>query len=168
MKEVIYQIGDLDSMSYLRYVPVICIVGAVIGFFALTQLWVHHVDGFDWSVDLTGIELMNGPWDGFQAYIPVIVAALSAVTIVVAILNMTVRRFWFGPFVALVLGIAIMIMTSLFSMWTIGPAGEAVRTVHFTDIGFWLSYVTGGVIILGVAIQYSAMFRKPAKTNKKV
>jgi hypothetical protein len=167
MKEVIYQIEDSVSMSYLRYVPVICIAGALIGFFALTQLWVHHVDGFDWSVDLTGIDLMNSPWDGFQANIPVIVAALSGVTIVVAILNMTVRRFWFGPFVALVLGIAIMILTSLFSMWTIGPAGETERIVHFADIGFWLSYVTGGVIILGVALQYSVMFRKPVKTNKK-
>lgn len=145
-------------MNYLRYLPVICIVGAVVGFVSFTQLWVHALDGYPWSLDLTGIQMMDSGWDGFQAYVPVIMVVFSVAVIVLSILAMASPRFWFAPFVSLLLGILIMALNSLFSMWV--PFDDKI--IHFVDIGFWLAYACGAIIVIGCAIQYSSMFRKPA------
>jgi len=144
-------------MNYLRYLPVICIVGAVVGFISFTQLWVHTVDGYAWSLNLTGMQLMDSGWEGFQAYVPVIMVVFSVAVIVLSILAMTSPRFWFAPFVSLLMGILIMALNSLFSMWV--PFDDKI--IHFVDIGFWLAYACGAIIVIGCAIQYSSMFRKP-------
>lgn len=151
-------------MSYLRYIPVICVIGAVIGAIAVTQLWIHATVGFDWTRDLTGLDLMGSALDGFQKYLPMVVCVLSVLAAVVAVATMTVRGFWFGIFICLILGIVIMVTTTMFSMWDVG--GE--RIVHFVDIGFWLSYAAGGLILLGAAVQYSMMFIKPVKASRRL
>lgn len=150
-------------MSYLRYVPTVCILGAVIGFISYTQLWVHVADGFPWLENLTGAELINCDWGGFQAYIPTIMVVLSVMTIAVAFMTMTIPGFWFGSFICLIFGVAIMALTSVFSMWTV----DGEKIIHFVDTGFWLSYAAGAVILIGVAIHYSVMFKKPAKQRAR-
>jgi len=82
-------------------------------------------------------------------------------TVIISVMTMTVRGFWFGTFICLIFGMGTMIVTSLFSMWVV----EGEKMVHFVDIGFWLSYVAGAITLLGVALQYSMMFRKPVKAK---
>jgi hypothetical protein len=146
-------------MKYLRFVPIICILGSLVGFFSFTQLWVHETTSFEWMQNLTGMDLMNCEWDGFQKYIPTLMVVFSALTVIIAILTMTVRGFWFGTFICMVFGIVILALTSVFSMWVV----DGEKMVHFVDTGFWLSYAAGALMVVGAAIQYAAMFRKPAR-----
>jgi len=150
-------------LNYRRYVPIICIVGAFIGFFAATQLWIHAVEGFPSIMNVTGLDLMNSEYDGFQKYIPVIVIVLSAISIVTSASAMISPRLWFCAFISLILGAAIMVVTSIFTMWVI----DGEKAVHFADIGLWLSYLAGTVIIFGVAIQYSTLFVKTKNAGRR-
>ena len=146
-------------MNYLRFIPIISVVGAVIGYLSFTQLWVHEVVGYDWSANLTGMGLMDCGWGGFECYIPLIMVILATVAAVVSVLSMFLQGFWFAPFISLVMGIVIMALNSVFSMWY--PFDDKI--IHFVDSGFWLAYACGAVIVLGCALQYSLMFRRPAR-----
>jgi hypothetical protein len=148
-------------MNYIRYIPIICIIGAAVGVFALTQLWIHETAGYVWTKDLTGLDLMNSSLDGFQKYVPLIVCVISVIAAGLAVATMTVRGFWYGIFICMIMGVLLMVATTTFSSWEV--AGE--KMVHFVDIGFWLSYVAGGLIIVGAAVQYTLLFRKPAKRH---
>jgi hypothetical protein len=105
---------------------------------------------------------MNSTLDGFQKYMPIVVCVLSVIAAVIAVATMTIRGFWYGIFVCLIFGIAIMVTTTMFSMWDV----DGERIVHFVDTGFWLSYAAGGLILVGAAVQYSMMFIKPVKSSK--
>ena len=149
-------------MSYLRYVPIVCVIGSIVGIISVTQLWIHSTPGFDWTQNLSGLDLMNSTLDGFQKYMPIVVCVLSVIAAVIAVATMTIRGFWYGIFVCLIFGIAIMVTTTMFSMWDV----DGERIVHFVDTGFWLSYAAGGLILVGAAVQYSMMFIKPVKSSK--
>ena len=149
-------------MNYLRYVPIICVIGAIVGVISITQLWIHGVTGFEWSSDLTGIDLMGSDLDGFQKYLPIVICAFSVLAAIMAILTMTVRRLRYGIFICMIFGIVVLVLTTVFSMWTI----DGERIVHFVSSGFWLSYAAGGLILIGAAIQYSLMFIKPRKSGR--
>lgn len=148
-------------MNIRRYLPTICVAGAILGIVAITQLWIHYVDGYDWILDSTGLDLLGSSLAGFQKFIPLTVAIISAVSVAFAVLAMSANRFWYGIFICMLTGVLIMVLTSVFAMWEY----EGLKMIHFADIGIWLSYASGGIIMIGAALQYSGMFLKNAKAR---
>jgi len=143
----LYRYGDTGCMRYDIVVPLFAVAGAVVGIYALFSVW---------AFDITGINLMSSSLVGWEKYIPMIVVVLCVFSLIVSILFVLSSRCWYMIYVAMVFGIIILIMTSLFSMWSV----EGVRASTQAGLGMWLSYGSGALMMLGAAIQYAYMCTK--------
>ena len=134
-------------MNFPGYMAGISIVGALIGIFSVISVW---------ASGMTGIDFIDCPLDGFQKFLPVIILVIAIVAAGLSAVYI-VRPRLLLPFLTFFLGVVIMILTSLFSMWEL----DGTKIVADAGIGFWLSYVSGAVILLGSAVSYSAFMRMP-------
>ncbi len=137
-------------MKFVRFIPIIVVIGGLIGIYALISIWFG---------DLNGLDLVDTYPDDFHSYIPIIVTVISIIVIALAVLYMALG-IWFFPFIMFFIGMAILLITSVFSMWTIGD----IRVTTDAGMGLWLSYLAGTLMIVGFAIQFLVLFRKPQKT----
>ena len=131
-------------MEVIRLLPFIPILGAIIGVGTCSLPWVG---------DVAGIDLFVVYEEGFQRFIPLAVIGLSVLTAVLCVSQLINIEIIAVPFVIFFIGVAIMILTSVFSMWTI----DSVKVV--TGYGFWLSYLAGCLMIFGGALSYKALTR---------
>ena len=134
-------------MNFPGYTAGVSIVGALIGIFAVISVWASGLTGFD---------LIESSLDGFQKFLPLIIFVLSLIVATLSALYVVQPRI-FIPFLTFFFGVAIMILTSVFSMWEI----DGVKMISDAGIGFWLSYASVAIILLGSAITYSGYSRIP-------
>jgi len=134
-------------MEYLRFLPILVVAGGLVGIYTLFAPW---VDGY------SGIDMMNYTVGGFEKYVPVIIGALSVIAIVFACLYFIFGT-WIIPFVTLVLGAAILLLTSVFSLWSEGGTRVAIGA----GIGFWLCYLAGALMVLEFVLHLIIGSRKP-------
>lgn len=133
-------------MNHLGYIAVISILGALIGIYAVLSPWVSGSSGMD---------LMTSSYEGFQKFIPITILSLLVFAVLLSTAYMA-RPIWFIPFITFFVGVAIMILTSIFAMWVI----DGTKVVENSDYGFWLSYVSGALILIGSALTYTNQFRR--------
>ena len=133
-------------MNTIRALPLVSIIGAMIGLVSCFLPWVG---------DVTGIDLFNVFDDGFQRFLPFAVIGLSVLSAILSTLQILVPTFWYMLYIQFFVGVVIMIVTSVFSMWTIGD----IKVTALTSIGFWLSYLAGGLMILGGALFHATLSR---------
>jgi len=123
----------------------ITLVGAFVGVFACFSPWVG---------DITGVDLFNSYGGSFQVFIPFFIIGLSAVSALLSVLMLTRTDYWYIPFIQFFIGVAVMILTSVFSMWSI----DSVKVTSMVSMGFWISYLAGILMILGGALQHALIF----------
>lgn len=128
-------------MNHLGYVAMLSVLGGLIGVFACIADWTPGNNGFD---------LLESSAD-LQVFIPIMVLILSVIVVLLSI-TYTIRPWWFIPLIIFFLGVAILILTSLFAMWTI----DGSKVV--TDKGVWTSYISGAVIMVASAAIYKRQF----------
>ncbi len=134
-------------MNSHGYLAIISVIGSVLAVVSLLNPW---VSGF------TGLDIVGGSLDsGFQQYIPAIIVVISMIALVLSAYYVW-RIVWFFPFITFFLGVAVMALTSIFSMWEVG----GVKVMQNADIGFWLSYAAGALILLGAGLAYMNLVRK--------
>ena len=132
-------------MNHRGFIAVIPLIGAIIGLTTLMAPWV---------LGYSGIDLLEGSMQGFQRFLPAMVAALSVAVALLSVCYILGPR-WFIPFFTFFLGVAMMILTSIFTMWDI----DGVKAMTESGFGVWMSYASGAVILLGSAFCYKAQFR---------
>lgn len=132
-------------MNHRGFIAVVPLIGAILGILSLTAPWV---------LGYSGIDLLEGSIQGYQRFLPAIVAAISVAVALLSVQYLLGPR-WFIPFVSFFLAVAMMIVTSLFSMWEI----DGVKVMTESGYGIWMSYSAGAIILLGSAICYKLQFR---------
>jgi len=125
----------------------ISIIGAIVGIISCFLPWIG---------DASGTELFLMYDDGFQRFIPFLIMGLSALSAIMSVIMMMGMGNWPVAFLMFFTGVAMMILTSVFSMWTIGD----VRASSIASIGFWISYVAGALVLLAAAFYHVHMTRK--------
>ena len=141
-------IGIVESF---RLIPVISLIGAVVGIIASFMPWIHDVSGIDLYLS----------YEGFQAYVPFITIVLSAVALVFSILAIRSTAYWYIPYLLFFFGVVIMVFDSIFAMWMIGD----VKAASIASMGYWVTYVAGALMILGGAIYHLAVLRRFGKAH---
>ncbi len=134
-------------MDPIRTLPLISIVGAIIGILSCYLPWIG---------DTAGTELFLAYDEGFQRFIPFCIMGVSALSAVLSVIMMIGEGNWPSAFVLFFAGVGLMILTSVFSMWTIGT----VRASSMASIGFWISYLAGALMILGGSLYHVHMTRR--------
>ncbi len=130
-------------MNHLGYMTMISILGGAVGICSFLYPWALGLNGFDMVSDSIG---------GLEPLIPVLILILS-VTAVLLSATYIFRPRWFIPFLTFFLGVATLILTSVFTMWSVD--GSRIDA----DMGVWISYLSGIVIMAGSALLYRAQFR---------
>ena len=134
-------------MNHRGFIAVVPLIGAVIGICSLMV---------PWAMGYSGIDLPGSSLTGFQRFLPVVVAVLSVITALLSVGYILGPR-WFIPFIAFFLGVAVLILTSVFSMWEV----EGIKVVSEAGVALWMSYGSGAIVLLGSAICYKSQFRMP-------
>jgi len=134
-------------MRYDMVVPLFATAGAIVGIYSLFNVW---------AFDTTGFDMLSSSLSGWEKYIPAVVVVLCILSLVFSILFVISPKYWYMIYMAMVMGIAIMLITSLFSMWTV----DGIRASTQAGNGLWLSYASGALMVLGAAIQYAYMCTK--------
>jgi len=131
-------------MNHRGFIAVIPLIGALIGISSFVAPW---VSGY------SGIDLLDSSMPGFQRFLPAVVTAVSAIIALLSACYILGPR-WFIPFITFFLGVAMMILTSVFSMWEI----EGIKVMTEAGYGIWMSYAAGVVVLLGSAVGYKSQF----------
>ena len=147
---VINVVPESTCMELLRFLPVFTLAGAVVGVIAVLS---------PWFAGMTGLDVMTTDYEDFQKYIPVMILVLAVIAAALAVIHLLVPGFVLIPFITFFFGVAIMLLTSLFTMWTI----DGVKVVQSAGIGLWMSYISGVLIIAETAILYAMFARRPQR-----
>lgn len=137
-------------MNYQTYLPAISLLGGIIGIAAFMSLWTQ---------DMTGLDLISSPYTDFQKYVPLIALILCIAAIGLSAFSLILGTIWFVPFLVLMLGVIVLAVTSVFTMWYHMDVKMA------QGIGVWISYLSGAVVMLGSIIQYNTALRNYRKVR---
>ncbi len=136
----------VEPKTTLRLLSIVSIAGAIIGVIACFSPWVG---------DQTGISLFVSYGEGFQRFIPLLIVALAAISVVVSSFTMMSPYNMSLLFAQFFIGVGMMAFTSIFAMWEI----DAIRVTELVSYGFWMTYASGAAIILGASLYYAALAR---------
>lgn len=134
-------------MSVLRFLPMISLAGGLVGILSCLM---------EWALGMTGLDFISGSFEDFQKYLPVTVLVVSALTIVTSVsciilsepLTMLFFQFFFG--------VAILILTSVFAMWSV----DGFKMASESGLGMWMAYVSGVLIMVGSALYFSSISKR--------
>jgi len=144
----LFQRGSI-YVNGIKLSPIIAIAGAAIAIASCFMPWVGSIPGISLFVD----------YPEFYSYIPFIIIGLSVATAVASFLYLIREELWFMPLIMLFLGVAIMILTSVFSMWTL----DGSKVTAIAGMGFWLSYAGGALMIIAGAFHRFKIAFGPAQ-----
>ncbi len=132
-------------MSYQTYLPAISLIGGIVGIWAFLSPWI---------LGLTGMDLIDSSYEDFQKYLPMVALILCVAVMCLSAFSIVLGTPWFMSFLVLFLGMAVLLATSFFTMWVPAEAKMA------QDMGIWISYLAGALIMLGSIVQYMTAMKR--------
>ena len=147
-----------------KLMGIFAIVGAILLFTSFLASWVQ-VDLL-WTHLFSGYQLLTDNYDDFQAFIPTVALVLGLAVMVLEILNFLKPRGSSKAFTAaaLVLSVAALVLCAVFCMWDIfGGAVKVADGVYIGMAGAAISTVFTAVQVMGVSGHPISVGRKVAE-----
>lgn len=150
------------KMDKSRIFGVIGIIVALVGIISIALGWIGAdatILGSSHSEDWNGIDIFDWDTDDFQQYIPVIIAVISALSLILFAVGIVKPKSKIG-YVPAILGIIVIILAIVEYMWITGDIaeivpgfdlGELVKLSVSVGAGLYVAIVSGVLsLIFGI------------------
>lgn len=145
-------VSSETKMDKSRIFGVIGIIVALVGIISIALGWIGAdatILGSSHSEDWSGIDIFNWDTDDFQQYIPVIIAAISALSLILFAVGMVKPKSKIG-YVPAILGIVVIILAVVEYMWITGDIADIIPDFDFGSIAK-LTVSVGAGLYLAIA-----------------
>lgn len=143
-----------------RIFGVIGIIVALIGIISIALGWIGAdatILGSSHSEDWSGIDILDWDTDDFQQYIPVIIAVISALSLILFAVGMVKPKSKIG-YVPAVFGIIVVILAIVEYMWITGNIVDVIPDIDFGEFAKLSVSVGAGLYVAIVSGVLSLIF----------
>lgn len=143
-----------------RIFGVIGIIVALVGIISIALGWIGAdatLLGSSYSEDWSGIDIFDWDTDDFQQYIPVIIAVISALSLILFAVGMVKPKSKIG-YVPAILGIIVIILTIVEYMWITGNIVDVIPDIDLGEFAKLSVSVGAGLYVAIVSGVLSLIF----------
>lgn len=143
-----------------RIFGVIGIIVALVGIISIALGWIGAdatLLGSSYSEDWSGIDIFDWDTDDFQQYIPVIIAVISALSLILFAVGMVKPKSKIG-YVPAILGIIVIILAIVEYMWITGNIVDVIPDIDLGEFAKLSVSVGAGLYVAIVSGVLSLIF----------